>query len=69
MQHNFPHIHAKYNEYEVVLKLDGTVLEGKMPSKQMKMLLAWLVIHEDELIANWELLCNNEPYFKIEPLK
>ena len=69
VQHNFPHIHAAYNEYESVVKFDGTVLEGKLPSKQMKLLLAWMAIHEEELIANWKLLCENEPHFKIEPLR
>lgn len=26
-------------------------------------------IYEDELYANWNLLCAGEEYFKIEPLK
>ena len=42
---------------------------GNFPNKQMKLLLAWITIHEDELKANWELLCNGEGYFKIEPLR
>ena len=67
--HNFPHIHAKYNEYEIAMAFDGTILEGKLPNKQLNMLLAWLGIHEDDLKANWELLTSGEQIFRIEPLK
>ena len=69
MQHNLPHIHAAYSGEEVVMDLDGNVIEGKLPKGKMRLLLAWLEIHREDLKANWELLSNNEPAFKIEPLK
>ncbi len=68
-QHNLPHIHAAYSGEEVVMDLDGNVIEGKLPKGKMRLLLAWLEIHREDLKANWELLSNNEPAFKIEPLK
>jgi hypothetical protein len=68
-KHNKPHIHALYGDYEVVVTIEGEVLEGEFPNKQMKLLLAWITIHEDELKANWELLSKGEGYFKIEPLR
>lgn len=64
-----PHIHCLYGDAEVVVALDGEVLEGSLPAKQMKLLLAWMTIHEDELLANWNLLSDGEGYFKIEPLR
>lgn len=67
-RHNKPHIHAIYGEDEIVVSVDGEVLEGNFPNKQMKLLLAWIAIHEEELRANWALLSNEEGYFKIEPL-
>lgn len=48
--------------------IDGEILEGSFPNKQMKLLLAWMVIHEEELQANWKLLSDGDGYFKIEPL-
>ena len=51
------------------MSLDGEVLEGEMPSKQLKMLEGWMAIHEDELVANWKMLSEGEGFFKIEPLK
>lgn len=68
-KHSKPHIHAIYNGDEIVVSLDGDVLEGDFPNKQSKLLLAWVALHEDELKANWQLLSNGEGYFKIDPLK
>jgi hypothetical protein len=39
-KHNKPHIHALYGDYEVVVTIEGEVLEGEFPNKQMKLLLA-----------------------------
>lgn len=68
-KHNTPHIHAIYGDDEIVVALNGDVLDGNIPKRQLAMLKGWIAIHEDELIANWKLLCNGEGYFKIEPLK
>ena len=68
-KHNQPHIHATYGDYEVVVSLNGEIIEGKFPKKQEKMIVAWVEIHEDELKANWTLLSEGSGFFKIEPLK
>ena len=43
--------------------------EGDIPKRQIKFIAAWTEIHKDELIANWELAINEEPLYKIEPLR
>ena len=68
-RHNIPHIHAEYSGEEVVVDLNGDVLEGKIPSAKMKLLEAWIEIHREELVANWNLLSKGEQIFKIDPLK
>jgi len=68
-QHHVPHLHAVYGDENVTVGLDGQVLEGSLPKKQMKLLLAWMEIHSEELYANWQLLQEGEPFFKIEPLR
>ena len=68
-KHNVPHIHAEYSGDEVVVPLDGTVLEGEIPKNRMKLLEAWMVIHREDLEANWKLLTNGEQFFRIDPLK
>ena len=68
-KHHKPHVHAIYGEEEIVMALDGEVLEGSIPSKQRKMLEAWMAIHEDELKADWDMLSAGDGYFKIDPLR
>ena len=68
-RHHLPHIHCKYAEHEIVVSLDGTVLEGEMPASKMKLIEAWMEIHRDDLLANWELLSNGEKHFRIQPLQ
>ena len=68
-KHHKAHIHAIYNDYEIVIALDGEILEGSFPKKQLKMLEGWMAIHEDELAANWRMLSNGDGYFKIDPLR
>ena len=68
-KHNKPHIHAEYSGQEIVMTLDGEILEGKFPKNKQKLLEAWMVIHHDDLEANWNLLSKGEQFFRIEPLK
>ena len=70
-KHNIPHLHAEYAGKEVVISLDGTILEGKndFPKNKLKMLEVWMDIHHEELVANWDLLSAGEPFFRIDPLK
>lgn len=68
-KHHKAHIHALYGDDEIVIALDGDILEGQFPKKQLKMLEGWMAIHEDELLANWKMLSAGDGYFKIDPLK
>jgi hypothetical protein len=69
-QHKLPHVHVKYQEHEVVVSIpDGDVMEGNIPSPKMKLLQAWLEIHKDELMVEWQLAVSGEHPNKIEPLK
>lgn len=69
-QHYLEHIHVQYNEFDSVYSIkDLKVLEGKLPSKQHKLVVAWMEIHKDELRALWEVSQNDGEIFKIDPLK
>ncbi len=69
-RHKLPHIHAEYQGKEVVISIpDGKVLEGKIQANKLKLVLAWIEIHKDELIADWELAKKGQKIFQIEPLK
>ena len=68
-QHNTPHFHAFYGDYEASFSLDGEVIAGKFPAKQTAFVRAWALLHFDELQANWTLAANREETFRIEPLR
>ena len=67
-EHRPPHFHATYGGDEVIV-LINEVLEGTFPNKQLKMLLGWAALHQEELIENWNLAEKNQELFSIDPLK
>ncbi len=68
--HKSPHIHVEYQDSTAVLKIpDGELLSGDFPPKKLRMVQAWIAIHEDELMADWTLAVRGEPVFKIDPLR
>ncbi len=69
-EHKAPHIHARYQDEEVVISIpDGVILSGKLTPAELKLVQAWIEIHKDELMADWQLAANGLEVFKIEPLK
>ncbi len=68
-QHHKPHIHVYYNDYHASVGLDGELLAGDLPVKQLKLVQAWIVLHEEELREAWSLAIKNVPFGKIAPLR
>lgn len=68
-KHNKPHFHVYFAEYEASVGIDGELIVGCLPVKQLKMVQAWAVIHEEELYSAWNCAVKNEPFGKIDPLK
>lgn len=68
IDHNPPHIHMFYEKDSARFNLKGELIEGTLPTKQTKLVQAWIEIHEKEIEANWELTKNSERPFKIKPL-
>jgi len=69
-QHNLPHLHVEYQGQKAVISIpDGNLLGGDLPAKKLRMVQAWVAIHEEELMADWTLAVNGEPVFQIDPLR
>jgi hypothetical protein len=43
-------------------------LAGELPHKQLRLVQAWVELHRDELMADWELAVSGENPYKIAPL-
>ena len=68
--HEPPHFHATYGEYEILIKItDLSVYAGNFPSRAFGLLMEWASLHRQELMANWQIMKQNLPLKKIEPLK
>lgn len=68
-RHNLPHVHAQYGEYEMSISFDGDVIAGNLPKKQLKMVEAWVAIHDDELKAAWRAYNESGEIIKIRGLE
>ena len=68
--HNPPHFHALYGEDKALIDiLHGCVYKGNLPTRQIKLVLAWCEIHREELLADWEICKESGKLFVIEPLR
>ena len=69
-QHHGAHIHVEYNESTAVYSIDTVeLLDGKLPPKQNRMVIAWMEIHKEELVALWKVSQQDGEFFKIDSLK
>jgi len=69
-EHNPPHFHAYYGEYKATVNIrTGEIIEGNIPVRQQKLVLAWAELRQEELMGDWNLVMNGEGPFKIRPLQ
>lgn len=67
--HNEPHIHIKYNEYTMSISIKGMILDGIIPKNKLKLVEAWISIHQEELLAAWYAYNNDGEIIKIKGLE
>ena len=68
-RHNSPHIHAEYQGQVAVYSIqDGSVLAGQLPPKKHKLVVAWMEIHQEDLMADWALAVVGKKPFPIRGL-
>ncbi len=54
-EHNPPHIHASYGNYEAAFDISsGELIKGTFPTKGVKMIREFLNVHREELLKMWE---------------
>lgn len=63
--HNPPHVHAKYDKYEISISLiDFKVLVGNIPEKNKNIAIKWAKKNKDILVSKW----NNKTITSTLPL-
>ena len=71
-RHHKAHIHARYQGKEASFDIISREIlaTGKdgFTADQTNMVKSWIAIHEQDLLADWELLNSQGTFFKIAPL-
>ena len=67
--HMPPHFHAAFSGQEAAFDLNGKIIEGTLPKNKRKLVEAWIILHKEELEADWILAQNHAQVMPIDPLK
>jgi Domain of unknown function (DUF4160) len=67
--HSFPHFHARHAKGGAKIRIDNLeVLDSNLGRRQLRMVLAWAEVHQDELAENWRRARAHETLKAIDPL-
>ena len=55
-----------YGEFRASVAIDGTLLAGALPAKQLKAVQDWLKNNEEKAYAAWNLAVQNKHFDKID---
>jgi hypothetical protein len=67
--HNPPHFHVIYNEYEAEIDIKKlSILQGELPARILGLSIEWAELHKKELMEDWNLIQTTGKYNKIQPL-
>jgi len=68
--HAPPHFHAIYSGEEALIDIkNASILTGKLSPRVLGLVVEWTILHQDELLENWNLGEKMKSFKKIEPLK
>lgn len=68
--HDPPPFHVVYGaDFAKISIQDLTILKGSLPPRAIGLIMEWATIHKDELISEWDAICQDKPLFPIEPLR
>ncbi|MDP2751989.1 MAG: DUF4160 domain-containing protein [Rhodocyclaceae bacterium] len=69
-EHNPPHFHVRYNEYQAEIHIQTlSLLAGKLPPRVLGLVMEWASIHQEELLMDWELARKRTELKRIIPLE
>jgi hypothetical protein len=68
--HGYPHFHARHTGTEAKVRIDQIeVIESTLTIRQLRLVLAWAELHQQELLENWRRARAGETLLEIEPLR
>ncbi len=68
--HHLPHFHAYYQNEVAIYSIDPLeMVGGGLPKRQQRLVEAWVELHREELLADWDLLQQGKRPSPIKPLE
>lgn len=68
--HGPPHFHARHADGTAKVRIDTLeVIESTLGRRQLRFVLAWAELHQDELTENWRRARAGEILQPVEPLR
>jgi hypothetical protein len=68
--HGPPHFHARHADGSAKIRIDPVeVIDSTLGRRQLRLVLAWAELHQEELLENWRLARAGETLNEIEPLR
>jgi hypothetical protein len=68
--HGHPHFHARHAEGAAKIRIDVVeVIDSTLPTRQLRIALAWAELHQLELLENWRRARAGETLREIDPLQ
>ena len=65
-----PNLHATYSGHEARVRIDPIgLIDGRLPPRELALVVEWATLHESELLENWRRLHGDEPPQPIAPLE
>ena len=66
----FPHFHARHAGGEAKARIDTLeVMDSTLDRRQLRFVLAWAELHQEELEENWRRARAGATLLNIEPLR
>jgi hypothetical protein len=67
-EHNPPHFHIEYQDYEAVMNIETGEVTGNMSRRALNLVYDWLDQNKDALYENWKRIEERKPLNRIKPL-
>ena len=67
-EHNPPHFHIEYQDYEAVMNIQTGEVTGKLSRRALRLIYDWLDENKEALMENWKRSREHKSINKIKPL-
>ncbi|MEQ8413013.1 MAG: DUF4160 domain-containing protein [Imperialibacter sp.] len=67
-EHNPPHFHIEYQDYEAVMNIETGEVTGNMSRRALNLVYDWLDQNKEALFENWKRIEERKPLNRIKPL-